>query len=322
MKKVCRQQAGYYYSGDQADPARQHLPIYYYGGPPVEPQRHSIYYYGGPANHPETQPDVLSGRSSRDSRESSNERGTSAPPPLGDNPWDIHYGAWKAPFSSLTEGAIYRTEAAIDPWKSLPDIPSQSRSDEEDMSWDVWSGQHGYDPDGHPEDEEDEVSDTPDNTSERPRSTEIGATSPTDVSTFSIGPTGPPYRPGDPGRIKELAGLSSAMVTVDNGFENQWWYQGGRESVVTGEALGFPPPPRLSRNSLGWAVAATSDFGGGENIQFQAVDVASPSTAQSGGIGSSDTPVSSYQSLTRSLTTRSDELFFDRRRRRNDGMVG
>lgn len=36
----------------------------------------------------------------------------------------------------------------------------------------------------------------------------------------------------DPQRVKELASLSTAMMTVDNGFENQWWNQGERQSVA------------------------------------------------------------------------------------------
>ncbi|KAI1809064.1 hypothetical protein GGS20DRAFT_573726 [Poronia punctata] len=39
------------------------------------------------------------------------------------------------------------------------------------------------------------------------------------------------WRTEDPQRVRELTSLSTAMMTVDNGFENQWWYQGERQSV-------------------------------------------------------------------------------------------
>ncbi|KAI0475033.1 hypothetical protein GGR56DRAFT_492512 [Xylariaceae sp. FL0804] len=35
----------------------------------------------------------------------------------------------------------------------------------------------------------------------------------------------------DPDRVAQLESLSMAMMTVDNGFENQWWYQGPRETT-------------------------------------------------------------------------------------------
>jgi hypothetical protein len=310
------QQTSYYY-GSLADQPSQHVPIYYYGGPPVEPQQPRIYYYGSPARHPEPEPDVHSGRPSRDSRRSSHERGNSAPPGFGDNPWDVDLAPGEAPFPASTLSGTFPSPAAIDPWKALPEIPSRYRLGEDEMPWDAWSVPHGYDPDEHPQDDEVGPSTATNYNPERPRSSGVIATSPTDVSTFSIGPTGPPYRPGDPGRITELAGLSSAMVTVDNGFENQWWYQGGRASVATAEAGGVPPPSRFSRNSLGWAVASTSDLRESEPRQFMAADVTSLPSTHSGEIGSLDT--TSYQPRTRSLTTRSDELFFDRRERTLDG---
>jgi hypothetical protein len=296
------------------------VPISYYGGPPVELQQDRIYYYGNPVRHPEAEPDILPGQSSRDRRRSSHERGNSAPPPFGDNPWDVNLEAGEANFPSLKPSATFRSQAAIDPWKALPVIPSRSPLGKDEMPWDAWSVPHGYDPEEYPQDEEAGTSSATknnrDTSTERSRLGEVNATSPTDVSTFSIGPTGPPYRPDDPGRIRELAGLSSAMVTVDNGFENQWWYQGGRESVATGGAAGVPPSPRFSRNSLGWAIASTSEVKKSERHHSMAADDTSFSTRHSCVIENPDAPVSSYRQLTRSLTTRSDELFSDRRDRR------
>jgi hypothetical protein len=100
-------------------------------------------------------------------------------------------------------------------------------------------------------------------------------------------------------------------MTVDNGFENQWWYQGQREAVETGDVVGetIQSPQRFSRNSLGWAVASTtsSRF---EGLPFATTDVTSPLPA----FVSPDS-AAGHPPLARSLSTRSDELFFTERSR-------
>jgi hypothetical protein len=99
-------------------------------------------------------------------------------------------------------------------------------------------------------------------------------------------------------------------MTVDNGFENQWWYQGQREAVRTGEAVGeaAEPPQRFSRNSLGWAVAspASNRY---DRLSFATTDVMSPVPAYVSPESAQHPP------LVRSLSTRSDELFFTERSR-------
>jgi hypothetical protein len=100
-------------------------------------------------------------------------------------------------------------------------------------------------------------------------------------------------------------------MTVDNGFENQWWYQGQREAVDTGDVVGetIQNPQRFSRNSLGWAVASTtsSRF---DRLSFATTEVVSPLPS----FVSPDSAVA-HPTLTRSLSTRSDELFFTERSR-------
>jgi hypothetical protein len=104
-------------------------------------------------------------------------------------------------------------------------------------------------------------------------------------------------------------------MTVDNGFENQWWYQGDREAVDTGDVVGqvIQNPQRFSRNSLGWAVASTTTAAGSnrgiDRLSMATTDVVVsplPSFVSPDSAGA-------YPTLTRSLSTRSDELFFTER---------
>ena len=68
------------------------------------------------------------------------------------------------------------------------------------------------------------------------------------VSTFSPDSTNPSpvctARDLETGRARELGNLSAAMMTVDNGFETQWWYQGSTRGGggVDDDHL-LPPPP-------------------------------------------------------------------------------
>ncbi|KAK5993137.1 hypothetical protein PT974_06565 [Cladobotryum mycophilum] len=61
------------------------------------------------------------------------------------------------------------------------------------------------------------------------------------------------------GQIRETESLAAALITVDNGFEDQWWYQGPRLVNIAGE---FVPSTTLSHiniqgGTLGWATADT-----------------------------------------------------------------
>lgn len=51
----------------------------------------------------------------------------------------------------------------------------------------------------------------------------------------------PEFAPGlddrEKGRAWEMESLAAAMMTVDNGFEDQWWYQGPRLVSVAGDLI-------------------------------------------------------------------------------------
>lgn len=159
---------------------------------------------------------------------------------------------------------------------------------------------------------------------ERPQSTEQ-LTSPVVVGIQS--PTSPPgVRREDPSRRVELEALASAMMTVDNGFENQWWNQGERRHL---EAVAPPPATReqvQEQMALGWVGAllppASSVIGGGRNNdsndENKPLSVENPTSPESSGSAPPShmvvSPVSSYSgpvsNLSRSMSTRSDELWF------------
>ncbi|KAG7284169.1 hypothetical protein NEMBOFW57_010531 [Staphylotrichum longicolle] len=192
-----------------------------------------------------------------DGRPSSHERGRSAPPPIGENPWDVSFHPDQARTSDMEEPN--RSAAAEIRRKPLPAPPSQFRLGEGGQPWSTWSLPDGYDPDTHPKDDDDLTAtyntyntyDSSDAYTDLPvhsaaavaagagagadRNSTTYATNPTMVSTFSPEPTSPaPPRTRDleTGRARELGALSAAMMTVDNGFETQWWYQGPRASVA------------------------------------------------------------------------------------------
>lgn len=116
----------------------------------------------------------------------------------------------------------------------------------------------------------------------------------------------------DKARTKEMQSLATAMMTVDNGFEDQWWYQGPRLVNIAGDlvtpttmAERYAPDGRVS-----WPVANVDATGTGvrdrhslESPGHSMVDIVSP-------VSDFSTSASAYRHpLTRSLTTRSDELF-------------
>ncbi|KAK3984941.1 hypothetical protein QBC44DRAFT_312730 [Cladorrhinum sp. PSN332] len=209
----------------------------------------------------EPQPPHRESRSRADSR-SSYERGRSAPPPFGENPWDVNVAQRKA----------------------LPAVPSQFRLGEGVEPWSTWSLPPGFGTDMFSSEEVDELTTLPRRDTQRDSITY--ATNPAMVSTFSPEPatrqqdqqrpaTPPPTTdPVSTGKERELGALAAAMVTVDNGFENQWWYQGQRKRVVAedgdqNEGLMTPTittpieSPVLSSASnsyLRWPSVPTGDF--------------------------------------------------------------
>ncbi|OHE98523.1 hypothetical protein CORC01_06144 [Colletotrichum orchidophilum] len=240
----------------------------------------------------------VSRQSRQDSRSSSShERGSSAPPPWNDSPWDAEPDALG---SSALPRQRPRTQNAPDYWKALPEVPSRFRLGEDEMPWSAtsWPGEFGM-PD------ESEVDDYSSELSMKFR--DVSLTNATQVS-----------RDRDDGRRQELEALSAAMVTVDNGFENQWWYQGERQQIApvagdlhttatmasttaTAEAVPQTPVQQLgydTRESMGWATAP-----GDSHASMMSATIYNPSVLVS--------PMSEYASprLHRSMTTRSEELF-------------
>ncbi|KAM7221539.1 hypothetical protein V8F06_003111 [Rhypophila decipiens] len=275
-------------------------------------------------------------RMSRAESSSSHERGHSAPPPIGDNPWDV--SVEHDPAGEPSTAAVPRQ--APDQWKALPHPPSQYRLGEDGMPWSSWSWPLGYDPAATPRD--DDMSNTLPSAQSGPADhVSPYEASPLSVSVYSPSPTG---RDGvETGRARELGALSAAMMTVDNGFENQWWNQGNRESVhltattddlggfthshsgnmaaITDDLGGFTHSHSgsvLSRNrwsarSLGWAVAETPAAMTSATIRsVNPSDMVSPMTS-----AADFSPPATYQSrypqMQRSMSTRSEELWFTER---------
>ncbi|KAM7196312.1 hypothetical protein V8F33_006221 [Rhypophila sp. PSN 637] len=258
-------------------------------------------------------------RMSRAGSSSSHERGHSAPPPIGDNPWDVSVEHDPAGESSAA-AAVHRQPP--DQWKALPHPPSQYRLGEDGMPWSSWSWPLGYDPAATPKD--DDVSNTlPSAQSGSADHVSPYEASPLSVSVYSPSPTG---RDGvETGRARELGALSAAMMTVDNGFENQWWNQGNRESVhlaaTTDDLGGFTHShsgTMLSRNrwsarSLGWAVAETTPAMTSATIRsVNPSDMISPMTSAAD-FSPPPTYQSRYPQMQRSMSTRSEELWFTER---------
>lgn len=108
-----------------------------------------------------------------------------------------------------------------------------------------------------------------------------------------------------------------AMMTVDNGFENQWWYQGQRESVESwwpqeveneaGDARTEATAEAMLLPDLG--SPSTIDYNEDYNEEEQLPnlgDIVSP-------ISDTSSPAQSFsRPLFRSLTTRSEELWLGR----------
>jgi len=238
------------------------------------------YYYAPPPSYGDSvQPDAHDqARLSRAESRSSHERGRSAPPPLGENPWDVTV-------SRRQDGNGETWLPPADQWKALPTEPSKFRLGEGGMPWSAWSWPFEYHPDGSSLGEDDASS----------RSTNAGPSNyPLMVSEV---PSGFPAltRLDESGKSRDLGALSAAMMTVDNGFENQWWNQGQRESVLAEDPMG--PRSRLSAPGMGAADRYSTASG----------SIVSPLSANS------ESPLPHFQSIHRRMSTRSEELFFPQR---------
>ncbi|KAI1491730.1 hypothetical protein F5X96DRAFT_693010 [Biscogniauxia mediterranea] len=228
--------------------------------------------------------DLPSGELLVESRGVSHERGRSAPPPLNDSPWDAHPTTSATLFPHPAQAS--RDQPQV--WKALPTSPSQFRLGEDGLPWSAWAW---------PADAEAQAREDNDDPPY--------ANHPTTVALRSEGP-----RQDDLERVRELESLSTAMMTVDNGFENQWWYQGPREVTTwwpqneededhdarplsANEAVllsAFEPPATIMDSSR-------EDDDGEPDMRY----IVSPVSDWS--------PPSNLQ---RSLTTRSEELWLGR----------
>lgn len=293
-------------------------------------------------------------RRSRHESISSHERRRSAPPPIGDNPWDVSVPQPQQtagfPPSSTADAAAaaMANRPAPELWKDLPEVPTRFRLGEDGMPWTPWSWPNGPDPVAYPQDEESSTHSraapvsgadvdvsvySPDELySASPMAASLA--SPRPVSMASPSPmtatvTSPPtFMPDDghhsegservsqpglvshPERVPHLGALSAAMMTVDNGFENQWWYQGSRQpipAVDPGPAPTSAPraAPTTSHNrlSLGWAVASPP-VRESPQLSFSLDDIVSPVSDYP-----STTSPPHFCALERTLSTRSEELF-------------
>ncbi|KAK3690010.1 hypothetical protein B0T22DRAFT_184743 [Podospora appendiculata] len=186
------------------------------------------YYQRQHEQHSQSHQQVPSpqGRQSRADSQSSHERGHSAPPPINDSPWDVSFPLSQP--GDLDPEAL-SSQPPLDQLKPLPAVPAQFRLGADGTSWSSWSWPMGYDPAAHPQDQ-------------------------SDLNMPSVFSPESSRNLPDPGRVQELGALSAAMMTVDNGFENQWWNHGGNEPTLEDEATA-DQENLASIRSLGWALA-------------------------------------------------------------------
>lgn len=218
-----------------------------------------------------------------DARGTLHERGRSAPPPFNDSPWDVHQASGSALLQQRGSG---ESSQAL---KALPAPPSQYRLGEDGLPWSAWAW-----PADAPEGSDNDDMPYANNPTTVPLSTER-------------------FRSEDPERVRELESLSTAMMTVDNGFESQWWYQGPRESVEpwwpqeaedeeTDEARTLTTAEALLLSNS--EPPSAIEYSNEPLASFQ--DMVSP-------ISDTSSPTQSFRGpLYRSLTTRSEELWIGR----------
>lgn len=225
-------------------------------------------------------------RPARGESRSSHERGRSAPAPVGGDPWDPSYS--RHPEDSTTEP----WNPSADQWKALPAEPSQFRLGEGGMPWSAWSWPFEYHADGPSHDHDEGISSRAGPSKERSDYAAMAASFPPGASFLP--------RHDESGRARDLGALSAAMMTVDNGFENQWWNQGERVVVNEDDAQALEP----QRGSRTWSPASAGGALPSEERHSAGASMVSPITS------SSESPLPHFQSLGRSMSTRSEELWF------------
>ncbi|KAF5016939.1 hypothetical protein F66182_11221 [Fusarium sp. NRRL 66182] len=262
-------------------------------------------------------------RSSRSLSRSSYERGRSAPPPLNSSPWDATLN-----YDSRGEPQL---------WKALPASPNQFRLGENDMPWDTWSFPMGFN-DNTEDSEHNEGGECRTRSSEASLRATWGPEIPGE-SSRAIHPVQVDDRAQ--GKEKDIQSLASALMTVDNGFEDQWWYQGPRLVNLHGTVLVPTAVPKSSfhpehqQSSVGWAVSLEEQERQKKEQQqqqkchhrqlslqeqqlksfvhsgasFQPVSPRSSMADIVSPLSDYSSPQSTFGGLRRSLTTRSDELY-------------
>ncbi|KAI9150177.1 hypothetical protein HJFPF1_09932 [Paramyrothecium foliicola] len=259
-------------------------------------QHHAQPVRPGPPPHAATSRERRS--RSRSMNRPSQERGRSAPPPANATP------PWDAEPEPMTATILPSKPTGSRP---LQANPTQFRLDDEDLPWSTTFPPGFIVP-------LDDDSDT-------------HSSQPGDRGTF-----GPPRRleERDRGRVTEIESLAAALMTVDNGFEDQWWNQGPRLVNIGGElksaaALESMIVPRerapsvdtaeelrIARARLGSIVSPVVDDAEPSMMTRRAslatdspvpsiVDIVSP-------VSDSNSPIPSFRMVRRSMTTRSDEL--------------
>ncbi|KAK7393860.1 hypothetical protein QQX98_013357 [Neonectria punicea] len=246
-------------------------------------------------------------RPSRSQTRSSHERGRSAPPPFNDSPWDVN----AEPSNSNTMDNTQRSRPQPEVWKALPATPNQFRLGEDGMPWSSWTFPMGY---------ADDDNDDSDEQAYRRHSNTPQASETTPGSSRR-----PEFNDRDKSKVREMQSLAAAMVTVDNGFEDQWWYQGSRLVNVGGNLLPTTTSARADADSIDdtatWPGPTEFLESQEERGYQQEQEVAQPSWASFrlnsprssivdivSPVSEFSSPVSGYHGRHRSLTTRSDEL--------------
>ncbi|KAI1365088.1 hypothetical protein F5Y08DRAFT_338964 [Xylaria arbuscula] len=223
--------------------------------------------------HPATLSPPRDARS--DSRRAGNERGSSAPPVVHDDPWSDDEGG---PSATLFPRPARTTRNPPHLWKDLPTNPARYRLGEDGLPW---SSAEPYDQDENEEE-------------------------PPFANVPTTLPLSPPNRrhSEDPQRVRDLESLSTAMVTVDNGFENQWWNQGDRETTAHVRPRSAEEEVRPMSMADAVLLSAAEPPSGVETyspISGSFRDLVSPLSDFS--------PCFNNSSLHRSSSTRSDELW-------------
>lgn len=225
------------------------------------------------------------------------DRGRSAPPLSHNNPW-ITYTDYMTPAIPQRTRSPRRPAAPPHIWKTLPAPPSQFRLGSEGLPWSSWAYPEGYPGSEDGQEVEEEVA--------------VFVNRPT---TINLSPEARLERrhTDDPAHVEELGKLSLAMVTVDNGFENQWWYQGHREvldclnhGIDNADNL-YSPQSDPGDNRLVSALEQTPTAEAAGSVSNGRR--ASPRMLVSPISEKSMSPAGSFRPVQRSLTTRSEELF-------------